>query len=155
MLSTSYIRGSHLSYSTEHKALCVPYDKSHLKNFYLLARSVVIRHLEYHLPRSHPDFELHTFTSINDANFGKYLESSGIYFVMCHDGAHAQAVSNRKDEVLDTSKVNWPRLALRKIIRYFIGSGFNIALINGLEIKDTKVYDQLPITHDCTHIYLT
>ena len=145
MSSSFCIYGLHLLYSTEHEALCVPHDKSHLKNFYLLARSVVIRHLDYHLPRSHPDIELHRFTSLNDANFGKYLESSGIYFVMCHDGAHTQAMSNKKDEVLNASEGIWSKVALRKMIRYFITSGFNIALINGLEVRDTKVRGQLPI----------
>ena len=139
MLPTSHVHGLHLSYSIEHRALCVPYDKGHLKSFYLLARSVVIRHLEYHLPGSHPEIELHIFPSLKDANFKKYLESSGIYFVMCHDGAHTQAISKKTDKVQGTKRGNWPKVTLRKMIRYFIVSGFNIALINGLEVKDTKV----------------
>lgn len=58
---------------------------------------------------------------------------------MCHDGAHAPVLCGTKPSVLGASDGEWQKVAFRKTIRHFILSGFNVALINGLEVRDTKV----------------
>lgn len=124
---------------TDHKALCVPPHNFPLKDLYLLARSVIIKHFTYHLPKSHPEIKIHNFSSVHDPTFENYLESSGIYFIMCHDGAHTPIKSGMKHSVLGASNESWRKVAFRKMIRQFISLGFNVALVNGLEVRDTKV----------------
>ena len=58
---------------------------------------------------------------------------------MCHDGAHTPVKSGMKHSVLSASNGNWQKVAFRKMIRRFISLGFNVALVNGLEVRDTKV----------------
>lgn len=72
---------------------------------------------------------------------------TGIYFVMCHDGAdedlsvtvpvNDDASGDREPSIDDTEFSR--KLALRKMIYLFINQGYSIALINGLEWQDTKV----------------
>ena len=114
-----------------------------MKDLYLLARSIIMRHLACHLPRTHPEIEVHSFNSVADPAFTKYMETSAIYFVMCHDGAFAPVKSKTKQPVIDAYNGSWQRIALRKTIQHFIRTGFNVALVNGLEVKDTKVCKQL------------
>jgi hypothetical protein len=107
----------------------------------------VIAHLERNLKTEHPEIELHNFPSLEDVAFQEYLETSGIYFAMCHDGSLAisgpQGVAKTVDESVDKLR----KVALRSTIRHFVTSGFNVALINGLETKDTKVRRKL--MHRC------
>jgi ATP-dependent RNA helicase DDX60 len=135
----SFLWGVMLIKLTDHEDLCIPPHNFLLKNFYLLTRSVIIRHLTCHLPKSHPEIEIHNFSSVHDPAFEEYLESIGIYFIMCHDGAHNPVKFPKKHSVLSVSDGEWQKVAFRKTIRRFISSGFNVALINGLEARDTKV----------------
>ena len=57
---------------------------------------------------------------------------------MCHDGAHVPVRSGRDDSEMEFNVTHKQTLAFRKMIRRFIFSGFNVALINGLEVRDTK-----------------
>lgn len=123
----------------DHEDLCVPPEKFHLKSLYLLARSVIIRHFTYHLPKSHPEIRIHSFSSVGNPTFKEYLESSGVYFVMCHDGAYVPIKPRKNRPALDTSVGDWQKVTFRKMIGQFISLGFNVALINGLEVRDTKV----------------
>jgi hypothetical protein len=59
--------------------------------------------------------------------------SSGVYFIMCHDGA-TQAISEPQ-----TPRDRFTKFRFRRMIRLFVLLGFNVALINGLEVRDTKV----------------
>ena len=130
----------------ENEDLCVPPRNFAMKDLYLLARSVIIRHLVCHLPETHPEVEVHSFNSINDSAFTNYLETSAIYFVMCHDGAYAPVESKSKHPITRTKDGRWQRIALRKTIQHFIIKGFNVALVNGLEVKDTKVCKPLKLS---------
>lgn len=138
----------HVVFFEEHEELCIPRGTSVQNRVkYLLARSAIIRHLEVHLPISHSSIELHIFKSVNDSEFHDYLKASGVYFVMCHDGANPVPISQdtlimresaaekKRIELLET----WRRFRFRGMICWLIRQGYNAALINGLEWKDTKV----------------
>jgi hypothetical protein len=58
---------------------------------------------------------------------------------MCHDGAHTPVKFAKKHSMLGANDGKWQKVAFRKAIQRFISSGFNVALINGLEVRDTKV----------------
>ena len=98
-----------------------------------------MRHLSRNLTSSHPEIEIHGFSSVDDPDFRKYLESAGIYFAMCHDGALTTITSKKPHSVVGKGDPAWQKIALRKMIRHFIRSGYNVALANGLEVRDTKV----------------
>ncbi|MCJ1400686.1 hypothetical protein MMC11_003894 [Xylographa trunciseda] len=129
----------HVVFFSDNQDLCIPPQNFAMKDLYLLARSIIIRHLVCHLPGTHPDIEVHCFNSVHDSAFTSYLETSAIYFVMCHDGAYATAESKTESPITGAYDGSWQRIALRKTIQHFIGIGFNVALVNGLEVKDTKV----------------
>lgn len=135
----------------EHRHLCIPptaTSSNHGK--YLLARSVISRHLEVYLMKSHPSITLHTFISAQDSRFNDYLKQSGVYFMMCHDGASTMtldgepaAKSNKRET---TSRVEpgvtfraANRIGFRRMIYLMIIRGYNVALVNGVEWMDTKV----------------
>jgi len=141
--------------SIDNEDLCVPPHEYALKPLYLLARSVIVRHLKCNLPKTHPEIEIHGFSSVDDPIFGQYLESSGIYFVMCHDGALTTIESEKLHSVVGTVDPDWQKIALRKMIRHFIRSGFNVALVNGLEVRDTKVCEDSLTRRMCTLCCLT
>ena len=105
-----------------------------------------MRHLACHLPRTHSAIEVHSFNSVDDPAFTTYLETSAIYFVMCHDGAYAPVESKSNQPIIDAYDGSWQRIALRKTIQHFINTGFNVALVNGLEVKDTKVSKLLKLS---------
>ncbi|MCJ1475667.1 hypothetical protein MMC13_004330 [Lambiella insularis] len=129
----------HIVFFSDHEDLCIPPQIFPRKNLYMLARSVIIRHLKSHLPESHPEIKVLNFSSVHEALFQEFLESSGVYFIMCHDGAHAHVKSKVNNSASSTCNGDWQRLAFRRMIGRFISLGFNVALINGLEIRDTKV----------------
>jgi hypothetical protein len=124
---------------TDLEDLCIPPHNFPLGNFYLLTRSVIIRHLTYHLPKSHPEIEIHNFSSVHDPTFEEYVKSIGIYFIMCYDGARTPIKFAKKRSMLGVNDGKWQKVAFRKAIRRFISSGFNMTLINGLEVRDIKV----------------
>ena len=138
----------HLVFFDRHEELCIPRAVSSSNGIkYLLARAAIIRHLSLHLRKTQPSIELHTFQSFDDPGFRQYLNTSGIYFVMCHDGANpvrpsqdpsieAKSESERaRIEDQDESR----KVAFRAMICWLINEGYHVALINGLEWADTKV----------------
>ncbi len=139
----------HLVFFERHEESCVPRGVSSSNGFkYTLARAAIIRHLSVHLPKSQPSIELHVFRSYFDPRFQQYLHASGVYFVMCHDGANPVPASQdhlilAKSEAERTQiehEETSRKLALRTMICWLIRQGYNVALINGLEWADTKVF---------------
>lgn len=63
---------------------------------------------------------------------------------MCHDGARALVRPTLKHSEKGKQVAHAQKVALRAMIRRFISSGFNVALINGLEVRDTKVRQPIP-----------
>jgi ATP-dependent RNA helicase DDX60 len=77
----------HIAFFDELEDICAQIGTENgLLAKYLLARAVVIRHLQRNLPAD-LSILVQTFRSYRDPNFIRYLDENGIYFVMCHDGA--------------------------------------------------------------------
>ena len=140
----------HLVFFKRHEELCIPRGVSSSNGMkYMLARAAIIRHLSEHLRESRPSIELHMFLSFGDPKFRQYLNTSGVYFVMCHDGANPvrptqdpsiQAKSGAERTQIERREKS-RKVAFRAMICWLINEGFNVALINGLEWADTKVID--------------
>ena len=138
----------HVVFFDSHKDLCLPRGV-HAMNRpkYVLARAVIKRHLSVNLRKSHPTLEIHSFASEQDAAFAVYLKATGVYFVMCHDGASPAPQSTKvslseanedqqaKVDIQETSR----KVAFRMMICWLMNQSYNVALINGLEWADTKV----------------
>ena len=114
---------------------------------YLLARAVIQRHLSVNLQKSYPTLGIYSFASEQDAGFAEYLKATGVYFVMCHDGASPApqstsmsllGASEDEQAKVDTQESS-RKVAFRMMICWLIKQGYNVALINGLEWADTKV----------------
>ena len=150
----------HVVFFDNHKDFCIPrgvpaFDRPK----YLLARAAIQRHLEINLRESHPYLEIHSFTSEQDTAFRDYLKSTGVYFVMCHDGANPGPLSTNPStsgvkegeslriDAQETSR----KIAFRSMICWLINEGYNVALINGLEWADTKVSMCLSSSNIFTH----
>ncbi|KAK4988926.1 hypothetical protein LTR66_007187 [Elasticomyces elasticus] len=135
----------HIAFFEQHRHLCVPEGTSDLNRpKYFLARAAIIRHLQTALAKSDLGVQISLFSSVNSPAFARYLEDTGMYFMMCHDGA--SPVQSARNKVIKASKLELaidgasePRLAFRAMILNFVARGYNVALVNGLEWRDTKV----------------
>lgn len=88
-------------------------------------------------------------TSVREdyADLENTVEATGVYFIMCHDGANVSSISMNAQtsesedkaqpevETKETSR----KTKFRAMIYTLIDWGYNVALINGLEFIDTKV----------------
>lgn len=131
-----------IAFFDSNRALCVPPSaKLSTLSKYYFARAAIIRHLQSHLPRSHPGITVHLFRSYTCSDFKQYLLKSAPYFIMAHDGAKSATRMGKhtmEDEGTSPVITAW-RTSLRRMILSFIACGFNVALLNGLEWRDTKV----------------
>ncbi|RFU74346.1 dead deah box helicase [Trichoderma arundinaceum] len=107
--------------------LCVP----HLSGYeykYQFARTVIIKHLQRHAKecaRKGARASILEFESLSSPEFSDYLRGLPIHFVLCHDGVES---TNVKDTTI-----------LRHIIRLLISRDKNVAIINSLQWKSSKV----------------
>jgi hypothetical protein len=108
---------------------CAASNKKHASK-YKLAREVIIRHLKSNLKKSHPDIDVRSFTSIHSVEFEDYLRTVNVYFVMCHNGAFAAKGGNLES----SSSESWLLL-----VKGFMNHRYNVALINEIEWRDSKV----------------
>ena len=102
---------------------------------YRFARSATIRHLQVNIPKVHPGVQVRVFDSLDDEPFARYLDQIGAYFIMCHDGA--EAVVRKRPNIPPSTGIL--KQSFRAIIASFMGSGYNVALINGIKLQDSKV----------------
>ncbi|WPH03167.1 Hypothetical protein R9X50_00604300 [Acrodontium crateriforme] len=133
----------HIAYFDTNKSICVPPSaKQENVARYYLARAAIIRHLQSNLAKTHPTIAVETFASYDAPEFAAYMIAQAPYFVMCHDGAISINGPNRNKTLestpsqLDQGK---SQVAPRQTILAFMAKGYNVALINGLECRDTKV----------------
>ncbi|KAK5322279.1 hypothetical protein LTR70_003780 [Exophiala xenobiotica] len=123
------------------KELCVPQnaDRANASKYYL-ARAVIIRHLQANLATSQPQITIDIFQSWTSAEFIRELQETPPYFLMAHDGAQS-ARPARSDASAKTLPVDHSAqsMALRQMILFMAGRNFNVALINEMEFRDTKV----------------
>ena len=138
----------HVVFFERHKELCIPRGSSFSNSIkYVLARAAIIRHLSVHLRKSQPSTEIRVFQSYHDPQFQHYLNASGVYFVMCHDGANpvpayedpSILAKSEAERILIEDKEASRKFAFRLMICWLISQSYNVALINGLEWADTKV----------------
>lgn len=108
------------------KELCVPQEFSKQAYKFQLARSVLIKHLGRSVPElidgAKP--QVLEFESPDALEFQAYIQTRAIHFFLCHEG------SNR-DEV-DT-------LRLLGLIHNLVAKRKNVAVINSIEFKSSKV----------------
>lgn len=76
------------------------------------------------------------FPSLNSEEFVSYLDLAGIYFVMAHDGA----VRKKAEEDAYSKR---EKLILRGMIWWINRHKLNVALINRIEFRDTKVFTMI------------
>ncbi|KAJ4411487.1 hypothetical protein N0V91_001271 [Didymella pomorum] len=140
----------HIAFFDEYQDLCVPQDASPaVSEKYLLARSAIIRHLQVNLRPVHPDIEIKVFSSSTSEAFEEYLNTTDVYFVLCHDGASTRDV--RKRQVFSKELENLKgedksvqerheqyKASLRTFIYSMMQRGYSTALVNGVEFQDTK-----------------
>ncbi|KAF7874002.1 hypothetical protein EAF04_002674 [Stromatinia cepivora] len=125
----------HIAFFEENRQLCVPpgVESTH-RGRYLLARTVIRQHLHHNLPLSHPEIVISTFSSIESQEFSSYLHDTPIHFVMLHDGA---ATANKPRSSKEA------RVILRGMIWSFNCHKLNVALINRIEFRDSKVFTMI------------
>ena len=140
----------HVVFFDTHRNLCIPRGVAGANGpKHLLARSVIQRHLKINLQQANPPIRVETFRSPRDADFHNYLQLTGVYFIMCHDGASVApssvgVASPREDQETALTESfeeleRYKKIKYRSFILILIKRGYNVALINGLEFIDTKV----------------
>jgi ATP-dependent RNA helicase DDX60 len=125
----------HIAFYDEHSTLCIPagVSKNHQPR-YVLARSVIIRHLQLHVPET-SGIQIHVFPSLDSEPFSRYLVLSPVHFVMAHDGAPPTIGNVRTKAVSDPRA----KAMLRGNIWWFNTHRLNVALVNRVEFRDSKV----------------
>ena len=126
----------------EHEGNCIPSTSSHTAR-YFLARKVIIRHLRANTTT----INVFRFQSMDDSTFDEYLRSSSVLFAICADGStyfttRAKSLSltthASKDPAGKDNKIRSSRL--RGIVYRLLHRGLDIALLNGLDFQDSKVF---------------
>jgi hypothetical protein len=90
-----------------------------------------------HLPSAIPTVEVNTFPGLESSEFKEYLRNTPIHFVMAHDGAH------KKTGEMTTKAEKCSKILLRAMIWYFNTNKLNVALINQIEFRDSKVFTMI------------
>ncbi|KAF2144344.1 uncharacterized protein K452DRAFT_223784 [Aplosporella prunicola CBS 121167] len=124
----------HIAFFDDHERLCIPSHATDAeKAKYLLARAVILRHLLASLTDSQSTnflIKVLIFPSIDSSSFHVALADNDYMFVMMNDGAVSEC--GCPEHVRD-------KTTLRVAICSFIARGYNVALVNGVEWRDTKV----------------
>jgi len=132
------ISNSFLRRLLENAELCIPPGSpAEHRSRYLLARAVIKRHLTVHLPSMLPSVIVNSFYSLESRKFKGYLHDSPIHFVMAHDGA------SKKPNCTTTRSDKCSKILLRGVIWYFNTQKLNVALINQIEFRDSKVFTMI------------
>ncbi|OBT53071.1 hypothetical protein VE04_07983 [Pseudogymnoascus sp. 24MN13] len=124
----------HIAFFADHKELCIPPGSSAQRSRYLLTRTLLIQHLEVHLPDT-CGVEVHVFPSLGSDEFNTFLAHSPVYFVMAHDGS----LPTEGKEVQEGAREKTAKVLLRGILASFNARNLNVALINQNEIRDSKI----------------
>ncbi|KAI0617933.1 Dead deah box helicase like protein [Pyrenophora tritici-repentis] len=130
----------------QNEELCVPPNAGRTDwPKYALARSVIFRHLARNLS-SDKRVIFKRFTSFTDDEFVQYLNESGTYFVMCHDGAMPDAaeMSTSKSSWLDSYRLQITDHSLGRATVHeplYYAGGSNSALRSDSD-QDLKAYEE-------------
>lgn len=151
----------------ENASLCIPKGVHRdLHARYLLAREAIIQHLVSVRVQPSQFFQALRFDSFQSDEFKAHLISSGAYLFMCHDGAFSEqdkddtasdidSYDSESDSESDSDDSDFEdddqkgsfvdkrgeitRFKFRAMIYWFVVHGYNLALVNSLEFRDTKV----------------
>lgn len=131
-LSNLYQRGCNFDiiFFSDLKDTCVPAGCAPGNVYkYQLARSLLIRHLSRAAPKELGGVQpsVHEFESPEDSDFEDYMHDHALHFILCHEGDDRE----KEDTIL-----------LRQMIYEFISGGKNVAIINYVEWKSSKVSGQ-------------
>jgi hypothetical protein len=141
----------HIGFIEDHQTLCIPPNATQHRNKYLLARAAIIRHLESNLPEKNSQVSIRKFPTVLSVEFLEYLQETGMYFVMLHDGAHTV---NKEGGDAEEQQAQKAKTHLRFLVHWLVQQGYNVALMNDLEFVDTKVCGslrfELTSLHQCT-----
>ncbi|RDW76742.1 putative DEAD/DEAH box helicase [Aspergillus mulundensis] len=149
----------HVVFFADHAQACIPLDSGkERRRKYRLAREAILQHLTQNLATAVPEMQVKCFNNYQSTEFQQYLQSVGAYFLMCHDGSTPFVVSealhipdddrkgveadslNKDMEASSISPKVWPtKIMMRSMIHWFICNGYNIAILNSLECRDSKV----------------
>lgn len=102
---------------------------------YLLARQAIIRHLNAQPLKAYPNVRINSFPSLESEEFSAYLRATPIHFVMSHDGASTSDKTTKED--------NLDKIWLRSIIWFFNIRKLNVALVNSIEFRDSKIFTNI------------
>jgi hypothetical protein len=94
--------------------------------------------LTLRLPAAQPNVLVNTFTSLESEEFKEYLHITPVHFVMVHDGSSrsTKTAENSEDERL-------AKILLRGMIWWWNTHLLNVALINRIEFRDSKVFTMI------------
>jgi hypothetical protein len=147
----------------ENAPLCIPRGVPRdLHARYLLAREAIIQHLVSVRVQPSRFFQALRFDSFQSDKFKAHLINSGAYLFMCHDGASSEQNKDGTASDIDSSdsesdpdcsdlddsdqegsfvdkRGEISRFKFRAMIYWFVVHGYNIALMDSLEFRDTKV----------------
>lgn len=107
---------------------------------------MIKRHLTRHLPSACPTVVISSFPKLDSNEFNDYLHNTPIHFVMAHDGSGRES-NVAPDDVEDLSELqrseNIAKKSLRSVIFWFNTHQYNVALINRIEFRDSKVFTMI------------
>jgi hypothetical protein len=94
--------------------------------------------LTLRLPAAQPNVLVNTFASLESEEFKEYLHITPVHFVMVHDGSSrsTKTAENSEDERL-------AKILLRGMIWWWNTHQLNVALINRIEFRDSKVFTMI------------
>lgn len=128
-----------LTITPEHSELCVPSGVPiAYRPRYLLARQVILLHLTAQPLKAYPNVQFNTFSSLESEGFSAYLRATPIHFIMSHDGATISGKSSKT-----TKEDNLDKVWLRSIIWFFNIRKLNVALVNSIELRDSKIFTNI------------
>lgn len=129
-----------------HSDLCIPAGATSNASKYLLARRVIINHLQHH----GDSVNSYVFIDSDDSRFSEYLQDSAVYFGMCSDGAsykylkqkalHLQNHAVRNDTNESGYSDDQADRLRENIYKLMHVNALDIALLNGLVWQDSKVF---------------
>ncbi|KAK2760350.1 putative ATP-dependent RNA helicase ddx60 [Arachnomyces sp. PD_36] len=127
----------HIVFFNENRNLSTPsFTEERSREKYRLARDIIYHHLENSVQNQFPELVVKTFESISSQEFHDHLRSVGVYFVMCHNGV-LQNID--PDDVDDAKAAKALQRKWYHVIKQFMSFNFNVATINEIEWRDTKV----------------
>ena len=121
--------------TTDNAELCVPSGQAARRSRYMLARKITIEHLRITLGVNVPSVKVLNFESVHSGHFVEFLERTSVAFFMVHDGALPTSGREVKQSSIDLAA----KVAFRGLIQHFNKDGYNVALINQNEYRDSKV----------------